>query len=209
MNFLKLKLAEIYRKIGLFERALKQYHRIYCKYRDMGLENMALDIFKRMTRVAPNKFTLKEDKHHIGPEYLKRDLKKDINLHSPKDEEEAHFCDLSKLLEAELPNDLIESNLIRIEGGIDFKKIYEELKKIKNRDKLYPNYNFQMGKVCLKMGLIEEAIHHFQKAVINGEKVNEASKYLIRCVEQNKRVGVANLSEKRLQKKKAIDSNGV
>jgi len=72
-------------------------------------------------------------------------------------------------------------------GAAIYNKVLQqepELEFVKTREveKLYLNYNYQMGLVCKEMGLIDEAIKQFQIALEKKQKSIESAKLLDQCL---------------------------
>ncbi len=195
LDFVKAKLADTYRKMGFLEEAFAQYCKLLSSYRNAGLEDKALEILGIIAELDPQKFNL-EAPNSADPEGSEKTLKglgandKDakINLSRPGERETSSFFDLAEVLEANEPVKLEESKAITLEEAYKSEEFIEELEKTGNAEKLYPNYNYQMGLVCKEMGLIDEAIKQFQRASNMGQKTIEANKLLDQCLKDKGRL---------------------
>ena len=78
--------------------------------------------------------------------------------------------------------ELGEAKSITMEKTFRGENIFTELEETKDVQKLFLNYNYQMGLACKKMGLIDEAISQFQKAIRLGQSTKEATELLNLCV---------------------------
>ena len=185
---IKLELAEIYRKMGFFAQAFNEYHKLYCSYIRAGMEDKALETIGAMAELDPNKFTL-DEKNNLGPRSSEKgngqktnEKIAEINPNDPPEKDKEAFFDLATMLEPHIPSESDKFKSVIMEEGHGFEKIYEELKEARDVDKLYYNYNYQMGLVCRKMGLIDEAIKQFKAALEKQQNPIEASKLLSQCL---------------------------
>jgi len=192
LEFVNLKLADIYRKMGFIGQAFNHYHKLYCSYNNAGMKDKALDLIGFMADLDPDKFTLGEtrDVEPQGFQKVKgREANENItenNLDRPLQEEKKSFIDLTAMLEANPPIECGASKSITMEEGYGFENILGELKKTRDVEKIYLNYNYQMGVLCKEMGLLDEAIKQFQVALEKNQKPIESAKLLDQC-EKDKR----------------------
>lgn len=195
LDFVEVKLADTYRKMGFLEEAFAQYCKLLSSYRNAGLEDKALEILGIIAELDPQKFNL-EASNNANAEGSEKTLKglgakgKDAktNLSRPGEGETSSFFDLAEVLEATGPVELEKSKSITLEEAYKSEGFIEELEKTGNAEKLYPNYNYQMGLVCKEMGLIDEAIKQFQRASKMGQKTIEANKLLDQCLKDKGRL---------------------
>jgi tetratricopeptide (TPR) repeat protein len=192
LELVKLELADIYKKMGFFAQAFTQYHNLYCSYVLAGAEDKALEMIGSMAELDPHKFTL-DDTNNLEPQELEKakgqKTKEKIAEIIPNDlpeKEKESFFDLAMMLEPQNPVESDKFKSVTMEEGHGFGKIYDELKEARGGDKLYYNYNYQMGLVCKKMGLIDEAIKQFEVALEKQQKPIEASKLLNQCLKDKR-----------------------
>jgi tetratricopeptide (TPR) repeat protein len=185
---IKLELAQIYRKMGFLAEAFNQYHNLYCSYILAGAEDKALEMIGSMAELDPHKFTL-DEKKNLGPQGPEKangqktnEKIAEIAPNDPPEKDKDSFFDLATMLEPHDPFESDKFKSVTMEEGHDFERIYEELKRARGVDKLYYNYNYQMGLVCRKMGLIDEAIKQFKVALEKQQNPIEASKLLSQCL---------------------------
>jgi tetratricopeptide (TPR) repeat protein len=184
MDSVKVKLADTYRKMEFLEQAFIQYYDLFCSYRKIGLNDKALEILGMMAELDPQRFTL-DGSHNVGLKGSEKILtgpgRNDKNAKfyrdRPGQKETSSFFDMAEMLEGNGPVELEESKSITLEEGYKSEGVIEEIEKTANTEKLYPNYHYQMGLVCKEMGLIDEAIKHFQLALKMPQKPIEANKY--------------------------------
>ena len=191
LDFLKVKLADLNRKMGFLEEAFTQYYKLFWSYRDTGLEDKSLEILGIMADLDPQKFTLDASRNSDleGSEKTLKDpvtngknAKIKSDLGRPGEKEPPPFFDLAETLEPNGPFELEEFKSITLEEGFKSEEVIKELEKTRNVERLYPNYNYQMGLVCKEVGLIDEAIKQFHLAVAMGQKPVEANNLLDQCI---------------------------
>ena len=129
LEFVNLKLADVYRNMGFVAQAFKQYQKLYCIYNDAGVKDKALEMISFMADLDPQKFTLGEIKN-LGPQGFEKfkghELNKKItkiNLDRPLEENKRSFFDLAAMLETTNPAELGESKSITMEESYRFKSI--------------------------------------------------------------------------------------
>lgn len=188
----KLALAEIYKKMGFFSQAFTQYHNLYCSYILAGAEDKALEMLGVMADLDPHKFTLDET-NNLGPEDLEKvkgqktnQEATEITLDEPPEREKESFFDLATMLEPQNPGESDKLKSVTMEESHNFENIYEALNQTRRVEKLYYNYNYQMGLVCKEMGLIDEAIKQFEVALEKKQKPIEAGKLLNECLKDKR-----------------------
>lgn len=193
LDFVKAQLADTYRKMGFLEESFGQYCELLSSYKSAGREDKSLEILGIMGELDPQKFDLQEsntlkpggsEKILKDPGANDNDKNAEIYLNRPGERETSSFFDLAQTLEADGPVEFKEPKSINLEETCKSEKFIEELEKTGNAEKLYPNYNYQMGLVCKEMGLIDEAIKQFRRALETGQKPIEASKLLDRCLQE-------------------------
>ena len=209
-ELVKLGLADIYKKMGFFAKAFTQYHNLYCSYILAGAEDKALEMLGFMADLDPHKFTLDET-NNLGPQDLEKvkgqktsEEATEITSDDPPEEEKESFFDLATMLEPHNPFESDKFKSVTMEEGYGFERIFEELKQTRGVEKLYHNYNYQMGLVCKKMGLIDEAIKQFEVALEKKEKPIEASKLLNQCLKDKRCREEARKSSGRVLQEEAI-----
>lgn len=184
----KLQLADNYKKMGFLAQAFAQYQSLYCSYIISGAEDKALEMIGFMADLDSEKFNLGEANDLAPHEFEEikgqatNENSTEINLDRPLQEERRSFFDLATMLEANNPVEFGESKSVTMEEGYKCENIFEEMKQTRNLEKLYLNYNYQMGLVCKEMGLIDEAIKQFQIALEKKQKPIEANKLLGECL---------------------------
>jgi tetratricopeptide (TPR) repeat protein len=207
---IKLELAEIYKKMGFLEEAFNQYHNLYCSYILAGEEDKALEMIGSMAELDPYKFTL-DEKNNLGPQGPEKANGQKINEkipeiipNDPPEKEKEPFFDLAMMLEPQNPVESDKFKSVTMEESHGFERIYEELKQARGVDKLYYNYNYQMGLICRKMGLIDEAIKQFSVALEKQQNPIEASQLLGQCLKEKQcREEIRNSSGRVLEEKAA------
>jgi tetratricopeptide (TPR) repeat protein len=192
MEFVNLKLADIYRKMGFIGQAFHHYQKLYSSYKNAGMKDKASELIGFMADLDPEKFTLGETSYiepqgfpKVNGQESNENVMK-INLDRPLQEEKKSFLDLTAMLEADIPMQCGASKSINMEEGYGFENIFGELKKTGDMEKTYLNYNYQMGVLCKEMGLLDEAIKQFQAALEKDQKSIESARLLDEC-ERDKR----------------------
>jgi len=211
LDFIKIKLAETYRSMGLLEQAFTIYYKLFYSYRQGGLEDKAMITLGVMAELDPQKFTL-DTPNNLGLEGSERTLKDswayDKNARSnsglPGEKEKSSFFDLAEILEENAPVEMEKCKEITLEEGYQSEGVVKELEKTTNPQELYPHYHYQMGLVCREMGLIDEAIKQFHRALEMGQKPVEADKLLEQCLIDKQRLEQRKSFERRLQEESAI-----
>jgi len=208
LDSVKAKLADTYRKMGFLEQAFDQYCQLLASYKNTGLKDKSLEIIGIMAELDPQKFDL-QTANGLTPENSKKILKgpganekdAEINLNHPREKEASSFFDLAQTLEADSPVELEEPRSVNLEETCKSEKFIEEMEKTGNAEKLYPNYNYQIGLVCKEMGLIDEAIKQFRRALEMRQKPIEAGKVLDRCLKEKELQENFKSSERKQQEK--------
>ena len=192
LESVRMQLADTYRKLGFLAQAFAQYHKLYCSYNNAGMIDKALGTLGFMAELDPQKFTLSEQYNSRSSGFEKskgQELKEKntgINPDLSLGKDSRPLFDLTAMLETNDPTELGETKSITMEEKYRGEKIFEELNEARDLEKLYLDYNFQMGLVCKEMGIIDEAIKQFRMALEKGQKPMEASKLLNQCL-ANKR----------------------
>jgi tetratricopeptide (TPR) repeat protein len=183
----KLKLADIYKKMGFLAQAFAQYQALYSSYMICGIEDKALEMIGYMAELDPGKFTL-SGVNNSGPQPINeaeaQGTREENNFGALFEDEKRSFFDLATMLESNNPAEIGEPKSVTMEENPGFKDIFEEMNQIKDLNKLYTNYNYQMGMVCKEIGLIDEAIRQFQMALENRQKSDEAEELLRQCLKE-------------------------
>ena len=187
LEFVRLKLADIYGKMGFVGQAFSHYLKLYCSYNNAGMKNKASELIGFMADLDPEKFTLSETSYMEAQSFEKvqggegnENISK-INVEHPLPEDKGSFFDLTAMLEAKNPNECGAVKSVRMEEDSSFENIFGELEKTREGEK-YLNYNYQMGLVCKEMGLMDEAIKQFQIAMEKQQKSIESAKLLNQCL---------------------------
>ena len=193
LELVKIRLADTYKKMGFLAQAFAVYHRLYCSYKCAGAEDKALEIIGFMAELDPQKFSLGERANLESQAVEKaRGLEPTENIKENNldrlSEEGNSFFDLNATLETNDPMDLGETKAITMEETFGAEKIITELNETWEVEKLFLNYNYQMGLICKELGLIGEAIKQFQKALARGQKSNQATKLLDLCLREKEQV---------------------
>lgn len=189
LEFVKLKLADIYGKMGFVGQAFNHYQKLYCNYHSAGMKEKASELVGFMAGLDPEKFTLAEtkDTRPPGPEVEGAKVGSENigekNSAAPCEEENKSFFDLNSMLEAKNPIEYGGTpKLVVKEEGYGFENIFGELKKTGEVENSYRDYHYQMGLVCKEMGLIDEAIKQFQTALEKEQRSVETAKLLDQCL---------------------------
>jgi len=188
LEFVKLKLADVYGKMGFVAQAFDHYQKLYCSYHSAGMKDKASELIGFMANLELEKFTLSETKD-MRPQGFEKEKGQggyenigEQDSARPVEEGKKSFFDLTSKLEANNP---IEcggaSQFIIKEEGYGFENIFGELKKTEEVENSYRDYHYQMGLVCKEMGLIDEAIRQFQTALEKEQRSVEAAKLLEQC----------------------------
>jgi tetratricopeptide (TPR) repeat protein len=184
MKLVKIKLTDTYEKMELIEQTLTQHHKISCSHGTMGLTDNGLEIQDSMGEPDPQKNNL-DDVFNLNAEAdAQNPIGENTLVHSPETEISCFF-DLAKKLEANSLLELEDNKSITIEESYRSENVFEELQKTRDIEKLYPNHNYQLGVACKEMGLIDEAISHFQLALEKGQKPLEVNNLLSQCLIDN------------------------
>ncbi len=189
LEFVNLRLADIYKKMGLEGQAFNSYQKLYCSYHSAGMKDKASELIGFMADLDPEKFTLAETKD-MRPRGFEKEKAQggyenvgEKNSARPVEEGKESFFDLTSMLEANNPAERGgASNLIVKEEGYGFEDIFGELKKTGEVENSYRDYHYQMGLVCKEMGFIDEAVKQFQTALEKEERSVEAAKLLDQCL---------------------------
>jgi tetratricopeptide (TPR) repeat protein len=198
LDDVQLKIAGIYKEMGFSEEAFSQYYRLYNYYNKMGLKDKASEIAVFMADLDPQKFSIGEERN-LGFRKLEKGFKAQEvngkifkpNLNPPIENKKQSFFDLAAELESGAPANLSKSKSIAMEEGFAFERIIKEVMGAKDIEKIYPNFNYQMGLVYKEMGLIDEALEQFQIALKENQKPSESAKFLDLCrLEKNKEIKI-------------------
>jgi len=201
LDDIQLKIAGIYREMGFSEEAFSQYYKLYNYYTSKGLKDKASEIAVSMADLDPQKFSIDEERN-----LRFRDLEKGFktqevsgkmfksNLNPPFKNKKESFFDLAAELESGAPANLGKSKSIAMEEGFAFERILKEMMDTGNIEKIYPNFNYQMGLVCKEMGLMDEALEQFQMALKKDQKPIQSAKFLdLYHLEKNNELKIASI----------------
>ncbi len=193
LEFVNLKLADTYKKMGFVGQSFSQYQKLYSVYSETGKKEQATALVSFMAEVDPEKFTLAEV-NDTKPQSLQKGKTQGGNQDvggkdsaRPIEEGKASLFDLTSMLEANIP---VEgrgaSKLVVNEEEYGVENIFAELEKAGGLENSYRDYHYQMGTVCKEMGLLDEAIRQFQTAMEKDQRSAEAAKLLDQCLTDKK-----------------------
>jgi tetratricopeptide (TPR) repeat protein len=188
LEFINLKLADIYRKMGFVGQAFNQYQKLYCSYHEAGRKDKASELIGRMADLDPEKFTLSEKNNMAAQEFEEGENKgakekvEETKGARPMEEEKRSCFDLTSMLEANRPMECGIPKLTVREEGNGVENILGELEKTGETGNSYLNHHYQMGLVCKEMGLMDEAIKQFQLALEKNQNSIETAKQLDQCL---------------------------
>jgi tetratricopeptide (TPR) repeat protein len=157
LEFAKMKLAAICRKMGFSDQAAASDAPPSCPYEATGLQDKAMELPGSAGELASKK------SHSDLPS----------------------FFDLAEILETDRPLGLEKSQSVTMEESFGSENIFEELEKTGNMEHLCPDYNYQLGLACKEMGLMEKAGKQFQMALKKGQNPIEAARLLSQCTGGN------------------------
>lgn len=192
LESVRKKLANTYTKMGLLAQAFTLYHNLYSSYIDAGAEFEPLEMIGQMAELDPHKFTL-DEKSYPGSQGSEKIGKqkpngenKEINISQRVEKGNSTLFDLAAKLETNDSIQLGKAKSVTMEEGYSPQKVFEELNKIRDVEKLYTNYNYHMGRACKEMGLFDEAIKQFQIALEKEQKPIESAKLLSLCIDEKR-----------------------
>jgi tetratricopeptide (TPR) repeat protein len=100
--------------------------------------------------------------------------------------------DLNAALENDLPTGtVIYEKEVIIGRAVGPEDIMHELREHRYPNRLFPNFNFEMGEACRQMGLIDEAIEQLKVALETGQNPSESAHLLGLCYKEKGFVGEA------------------
>ncbi len=186
LEMVRLKMADVYKKMGLLDDAFSQYSQLLNHYHDLGWKDKCKEILVLMVGCE------RKDCQPDEKAYVKYRLMKESSEPQEREkgrsefftEETEKFFDLSAELDTSEPIDAGDGKKISVEKIYGYEDILKELKKSDISDQVYSNYYYQLGLACLEMGFINEAVDHFQLAIEKGQNPLEAARLLGACFEQ-------------------------
>jgi tetratricopeptide (TPR) repeat protein len=185
---LRLKIAAIYKEMGFLEEAFSQYYELYKFYGAMALKDNASEIMRYMSNLCPEKFSIDETRKLVSGKQEKDFKSQETNanksendLQEPDKNKEESFFDLSSELESGDSLNLGKFKSIKIEEDLGFEKIIKEMMESDDVEKIYPNFNYQMGLVYKEMGFTGNALEQFQTSLKKDQKPVEATRFIPLC----------------------------
>jgi tetratricopeptide (TPR) repeat protein len=182
LEYVYLKMAEIYREKGCLADACVQYRILAEYYENLGEKEKAMNIMKILEELDPRKNSPKDREFsHISPLASGEEG-------APRSEEvtAAGFFDLGAALIDSEPLVMRASKKISILDRIDgVKEIFKELKELGGPSIVDPHFNYSMGVAYRELGFCDEAIEQFEIAVKMRQKPFEALSMLGFCYKEN------------------------
>lgn len=192
-----LKMAEIYRNMGQLEEAISQYKNVAKHYARWGRREKIpeiTDIIQQLesqqkseekAQVAAsvtNKMKAKESVPLVSPRTQRPKAEGETEAVDQGDKQpQGTFFDLGAELSGAVPMDVREIKEISTEKLFGFEEIFKELQEAVIPEEAYPEFHFQMGKVCREMGFTDGAIEQLQIALENGQRPIESARILSKC----------------------------
>jgi tetratricopeptide (TPR) repeat protein len=182
LDYVYLKIADIYRKRGFMADAYAQYRILAQHYESLGMKDNALEVKKFMLEMDPPKTALKAGgfnnviplpKGEEGPPRLEGAASEGL-------------FDLGAELRTAEPLQMKASkgvSTLEIVYGI--KEIFKEMKEIGSPSIVDPYFNYAMGITYRELGLCDQAIGQFKIAVQMRQKPFEALSMLGFCYKEN------------------------
>jgi tetratricopeptide (TPR) repeat protein len=208
-----LELADIYQKMGFREEALAQYKILFQQYKSLGKKDKALKVMALMTQMHPREADLK--KEISGLEHLMKLKDREVGITPPRKavnpeesfgEKRREACfDLGAELEMVEPEGIGGYKEIEILEKVNgLKEILETLKEAGGPGLADPNWNYNIGVACRKLGFLDEAIEHLRVSYEKKQKPFDAAYLLGLCFKEKA------MWEEALQAfEKALTVNGI
>ena len=178
LEYVYLKMAEIYREKGCLADACAQYRILEEYYENLGEKDKAMNIKKILEELDPRRDSPKDQEFsHIAPLTSGEEG-------VPRSEEApvAGFFDLGAVLIDSEPLEMRASKEISILDRIDgVKEIFKELKDLGGPSVVDPHFNYSMGVAYRELGFCDEAIEQLEIAVKMKQKPFEALSLLGFC----------------------------
>jgi tetratricopeptide (TPR) repeat protein len=180
-----LKMAEIYRKRGLFSDARSQYEHLLRHYNRKGMEDKAMQALVLMAELSSEEIAA-EKKIQMSKEFGEFQEAESGNrgrtditeVVLPEGGKEEICFDLGAELEAGESRESKVFKEVKTDKIYGFEEILREMKVNSALSEDYPNFNYSMGALCREMGFIDEAIEQFQIAWEKGQNPFEAAHLL-------------------------------
>ena len=186
IDMVRLKIADVYQKMGLLDDAFSQYSQLLRHYHNLGRTDKSKEILALMVYFEQKGFQPDEKA------YVKYRLLKEFSEPQEEEGQSAGFSgeetervfDLSAELEISKPIDMEDEKKISVEKIYGYEDILKELNKSGLPDQVHPNYYYHLGLACLEMGFINEATGQFQIAIERGQNPLESARLLGTCFAQ-------------------------
>ncbi len=212
LDHVYLKIADIYKKMGLLGDAIAQYRILLRHYDALGKKENALEIMALMAELDPCKIDgkekIKDYEQTLGPQEISPLISQEIKaprLEPHRETPKKDYFDLGAELETLEPTEIDEyKRITTLEKIFGFEEIYKELKETSGPSVVDPNFNYNMGVASREMGFWDDAIEQFQIALENGQNSFEAANMLGLCCKEK---GLIDEAAKALEK--AIKIKGV
>ncbi len=194
-----LKMAEIYRNMGQLGEATSQYKSVAKHYARWGRREKIpeiTDIIQQLesqqkseekgqaaANVTNNKLKAKEESAPLVSQRTARPKVEEKTEAAKEGDKQPQgmFFDLGAELSGAVPMDVREIKEISTEKLFGFEEIFKELQEAVIPEEAYPEFHFQMGKVCREMGFTDGAIEQLQIALENGQRPIESARILSKC----------------------------
>ncbi len=193
-----LKMAEISRSTGQFGEAISYYRNVAKHYARWGrrekipeiaeiiqqLEGQQKSEEKAQAAAKPvsKKVSAKEALPQVSKRTARPKVEEKTEAAKQGDNEgQSTFFDLGAELSGVAPIELRDMKDISTEKLFGFEEIFKELQEAVIPEDAYPEFHFQMGKVCREMGFTDGAIEQFQIALENGQRPIESARTLSKC----------------------------
>lgn len=186
LDMVRLKIADVYQKMGLLNDAFSQYSQLLRHYQNLGRKDKSKEILALMAYFEQKGFQPDEKA------YVKYRLMKEFSEPQEEESGSAGFSgaepesvfDLSAELEISKPIDMEDEKKISVEKFYGYEDILKELTKSGLPDQVHPNFYYHLGLACLEMGFINEATDQFQIAIERGQNPLESARLLGTCFTQ-------------------------
>ena len=185
LDMVRLKIADVYQKMGLLDDAFSQYSQLLRHYHNLGRKDKSKEILALMAYFEEKGFQPDEKayvKYRLLKEFLepREEEKEDADF---SEEETEMIFDLGAELEITKPIGMKDEKKISVEKIYGYADILRELKKSALPDQVHPNYYYHLGLACLEMGFTNEAADQFQTAIEKGQNPLESARLLGTCFE--------------------------
>ncbi len=211
LDHVYLKIADIYRKMGLTGDAWAQYRILVQHYDNQGLKDRALEVLNLMADMDSRKTDPKEEINappdSLIPQKETAVAKAGQSQHLVAEHrvEKPEFFDLGAVLESVGSSPMTDCKEIsQAEKVYGFEEIFKELKETSGPSAADPNFNYNLGVASRELGFLEDAIEQFQVALEKNQNPFEAATMMGLCYKEK-----GQWSEAAQALKKALHIQGI